>query len=85
MSQQQPHTQTKKKLLIEDMRSFSGLFTRSVIPLNKEKLLDDICLDPRLFSEYVRLISTDESLLTHEGILLRNTFLQICPNIPNLL
>ena len=50
-----------------------------------KKLLAEIWLDPRLFSEYVRLVSIDERLLTPDKIVLRNRFLQICPNIPNLL
>lgn len=51
---------------------------------NKKNLLNDICLDPRLFSECVRLVSTDENLLTGDGIILRNKFLKICPNIREL-
>jgi hypothetical protein len=55
------------------------------IKLTPMELLTRILGDLRLFSECVRLVSTDEKLLTPDGIVLRNRFLQICPNVPNLL
>ena len=97
---QQPPTQTKTikpthmELLTRILgdprlvKGFTELFkTTNIHELTPDakKLLDDIWLDPRLFSECVRLVSTDESLLTADGIVLRNTFLEICPNIQNLL
>jgi hypothetical protein len=99
MSQQQPRipTETIKPtpmvLLIRILgdprlvEGFMNLFKTNVherTPDDK-KLLDEILLDPRLFSECVRLVSIDESSLTHNEIVLRNRFLQICPNVPNLL
>ena len=92
MSKQQPLTQTneyppKKDLLLEAMRSRSDIFGKVVKPVSTisdvKQHLDGILCCPHLFSEYVRLVSTNESLLTDEGIILRNTFLKICPNIPN--
>ena len=91
MSQQ--HTQTKKDtyvidLLLEAMRSHPDIFPRVVKPvstqLNAKKLLDGILSRPDLFRLYVRLGSIDVSLLTPDGIFLRNTFLEICPNIREL-
>jgi len=99
MSQQQPRTPTETikptpmEHLIRILRDpclvegFMNLFKTNIherTPDDK-KLMDEIWLVPRLFSEYVKLVSTDESLLTPNGIVLRNTFLKICPNIPNLL
>jgi hypothetical protein len=69
------------------VKGFTELFkTTNIHELTQDakKLRDDIWLDPRLFSECVRLVSTDESLLTPDGIVLRNRFLLICPNVPNL-
>lgn len=50
----------------------------------RELLLKIILGNKDLISEFEILASADESLLTPEGILLRNTFLKICQNIPNL-
>ncbi len=96
MSEQQPPTPTKtiKPTQIELLtrilgdprlvKGFIELFkTKNIHELTPDakKLLDDIWLDPRVFSECVRLVSTNESLLTADGIVLRNTFLKIYPNI----
>jgi hypothetical protein len=97
--EQKPRTPTKtieptpiellNRILVDSrlVEGFMNLFKTNVHELTPDakELLDKIWLDPRLFSEYVRLVSTDESLLTPDGIVLRNRFLQICPNIPNLL
>jgi outer membrane protein OmpA-like peptidoglycan-associated protein len=97
--QQQPRTPTKTikptpmehlTRILGDSRlveGFMNLFKTNVHELTPDakELLDEIWLDPYLFSEYVRLVSTDESLLTPDGIVLRNRFLLICPNVPNLL
>ncbi len=85
MSEQQPRTQTneyppKKDLLLEAMRSLPDIFGKVVKPVSTKS---DVKQRLNITSEYVRLVSTDESLLTADEISLRNTFLKICPNIPN--
>ena len=70
--------------LVEEFMNLCKTNIHELTPDAKE-LLHKILHNPYLFSEYVSLVSTDESLLTPDGIVLRNRFLQICPNIPNLL
>lgn len=57
---------------------------KNLTPVAKNLLDDILKTTPCPFLEYVILVLTDESSLSASGIVLRNTFLEICPNIPKI-